>query len=109
MGDATEATERVAERARREADAYRGDNPRPLEGYTVVLGIYGMLVAQAGVTIRSELPSERNNTAASPSDLKPLITITGFGVSMKCAPSCSPIRRSSRSSRIRRQIFARRC
>ncbi|MCW2663920.1 MAG: hypothetical protein JWP83_5072 [Mycobacterium sp.] len=49
MGDATEVSERVAERARREADAYRGDNPRPLEGYTVVLGVYGMLVALAGV------------------------------------------------------------
>jgi Protein of unknown function (DUF1360) len=49
MGDATETAERVAERARREADAYRGDNPRPLEGYTVVLGVYGMLVALAGV------------------------------------------------------------
>jgi Protein of unknown function (DUF1360) len=45
MGDATEVTEAVAERARREADAYRGDNPRPLEGYTAVLAIYGALVA----------------------------------------------------------------
>jgi hypothetical protein len=49
MGDATEVSERVAERAPREADAYRGDNPRPLEGYTVILGVYGMLVALAGV------------------------------------------------------------
>ncbi|ORV85296.1 hypothetical protein AWC11_20345 [Mycobacterium interjectum] len=49
MGDATEMTQRVAERARREADAYRGDNPRPLEGYSVVLAIYGALVALAGV------------------------------------------------------------
>ncbi|OBK43829.1 DUF1360 domain-containing protein [Mycobacterium sp. 1081908.1] len=48
MGDATEVTERVAERARREADAYRGDNPRPLEGYSVVLGVYGLLVALTG-------------------------------------------------------------
>jgi hypothetical protein len=49
MGDATEVTEAVAERARREVDAYRGDNPRPLEGYTVVLAIYGILVALTGV------------------------------------------------------------
>ncbi|OBI20260.1 hypothetical protein A5712_17945 [Mycobacterium sp. E2327] len=49
MGEATEVTERMAERARREADAYRGDNPRPLEGYSVVLGIYGLLVALTGV------------------------------------------------------------
>ncbi len=49
MGEATGITEGVAERARREADAYRGDNPRPLEGYTVVLAIYGVLVALTGV------------------------------------------------------------
>jgi hypothetical protein len=49
MGDATEATGRVAERARREADAYRGENPRPLERYVIVLGIYGVLVALAAV------------------------------------------------------------
>jgi hypothetical protein len=49
MGDATEATGRMAERARREADAYRGENPRPLEGYVIVLGIDGVLVALAAV------------------------------------------------------------
>ena len=36
MGDATEVAGAVADRARREADEYRGDNPRPLEGYTVI-------------------------------------------------------------------------
>ncbi len=35
----------VAERAKREADAYRGDHARPLGGYVVVLVTYGMLVA----------------------------------------------------------------
>ena len=49
MGDATEVAGGVAERARREADAYRGDNPRPLAGYLVVLGIYGTLVAVTAV------------------------------------------------------------
>jgi hypothetical protein len=49
MGDATEMTQGVAERARQEADAYRGDNPRPLEGYTVVLAIYGALVSLTAV------------------------------------------------------------
>jgi hypothetical protein len=49
MGDATEITEGVAERARREADACRGDNPRPLEGYAVVLGVYGILVTLMAV------------------------------------------------------------
>ena len=48
MGN-TEVTGRVAERARQEADAYRGDNARPLEGYAVVLGIYGSLVALTAV------------------------------------------------------------
>ncbi|TDH51912.1 DUF1360 domain-containing protein [Mycobacterium eburneum] len=41
MGEATDVTAR----ARREADAYRGDNPRPLAGYLVVLATYGALVA----------------------------------------------------------------
>lgn len=49
MGDAPKTTDGVAERARREADAYRGDNPRPLEGYTVVLGVYGVLVTLTAV------------------------------------------------------------
>lgn len=49
MGEASEVTGGVAERARREADAYRGDNPRPLEGYSVVLGIYGLLVTLTAV------------------------------------------------------------
>jgi hypothetical protein len=49
MGDATEITNPVADRARREADAYRGDSPRPLEGYTVVLGVYGLLVTLTAV------------------------------------------------------------
>lgn len=44
MADAPDITEGVAERARQEADAYRGDNPRPLEGYSVVLAVYGLLV-----------------------------------------------------------------
>jgi Protein of unknown function (DUF1360) len=35
----------IAERARQEADAYRGDDPRPLGAYLVVLGVYGTLVA----------------------------------------------------------------
>jgi Protein of unknown function (DUF1360) len=34
----------VAERARQEADAYRGDEERPLRGYVAVLGIYSSLV-----------------------------------------------------------------
>lgn len=41
MGDVTE----MAKRARKEADAYRGDNSRPLGGYLVVLVVYGAMVA----------------------------------------------------------------
>ncbi|MBW0014029.1 DUF1360 domain-containing protein [Mycobacterium sp.] len=50
MGNGTRVTEGVAGRARREANAYRGDNPRPLEGYSIVLVVYGVLVALVGVT-----------------------------------------------------------
>jgi len=49
LGEASGTVSGVAERARREADAYRGDNPRPLGGYLVVLGVYGMLLALATV------------------------------------------------------------
>jgi len=41
VGDVKE----IGKRARREADAYRGDNPRPLGGYLVVLFVYGTVVA----------------------------------------------------------------
>lgn len=34
----------MAERAREEADAYRGDDPRPLSGYVAVLGVYSSVV-----------------------------------------------------------------
>lgn len=34
----------VADRARQEADEYRGDNPRPLGGYVLVLAVYATLV-----------------------------------------------------------------
>src|SRR5262249_26867722 len=47
-------------------------------------------------------------TAAGPSDLKAPSTITGFGFSMKCAPSCRPMRRSRFSSRMCVRIAARR-
>ena len=37
----------AADRARQEADAYRGDEARPLSGYVAVLGVYSAVVASA--------------------------------------------------------------
>jgi hypothetical protein len=48
MSEDTQA-EDVTDVARREAAAYRGDNPRPLGGYLAVLGIYCAVVAVAAV------------------------------------------------------------
>ena len=45
MGDVTEMTTR----AHKEADAYRGDNSRPLVGYLVVMAVYGAVVALATI------------------------------------------------------------
>lgn len=45
MGDVTE----MAKRAHQEAETYRGDNPRPLAGYLVVMTVYGAVVALATV------------------------------------------------------------
>src|SRR5262249_47153725 len=61
-----------------------------------------------GVTMRSRVPSACSTMADGPSALKPPITITGLGFSMKCAPSCSPITRSSLASCMRRRISASR-
>jgi hypothetical protein len=49
VGELRQATAGAVERARREADAYRRDNPRPLSGYLAVLSIYGVLVALAAL------------------------------------------------------------
>ena len=46
MGDLTEAGAQVVDGARHEADAYRGDNTRPLGGYVAVLLIYGAVVGR---------------------------------------------------------------
>lgn len=48
MGDLSEAGAQMVDDARQEADAYRGDNPRPLGGYLVVMGVYGVVVTVAG-------------------------------------------------------------
>jgi hypothetical protein len=49
VGEAAEVRAGVTERARQEADAYRGDNSRPLSGYVAVLTIYSALVALTAV------------------------------------------------------------
>ncbi|OBK26665.1 DUF1360 domain-containing protein [Mycobacterium asiaticum] len=45
MSELAEVRDDVADRARQEADEYRGENGRPLAGYVVVLGVYSVLVA----------------------------------------------------------------
>ncbi|MEB4210193.1 DUF1360 domain-containing protein [Mycobacterium sp. 94-17] len=49
MGESTQTGARVVDGARREADAYRGDNPRPLGGYLAVLVVYGVVVVVAAL------------------------------------------------------------
>lgn len=49
MGELTEASAQMVDGARHEADAYRGNNPRPLGGYVAVLVIYTVVVAVATV------------------------------------------------------------
>ncbi|OBG67189.1 MULTISPECIES: DUF1360 domain-containing protein [unclassified Mycobacterium] len=49
MAEVAEAKAQVVDEARREADEYRGDEPRPLGGYLVVLAIYGAVVGVATV------------------------------------------------------------
>ncbi|MFC5332319.1 DUF1360 domain-containing protein [Mycobacterium branderi] len=45
VGDVRE----IGKRARQEAEAYRGDNPRPLGGYLVVLFVYGTVIAVTAI------------------------------------------------------------
>ncbi len=47
MGEATDTGSEIVGDARREAEIYRGDNPRPLGGYLAVMGIYVTVVAAA--------------------------------------------------------------
>lgn len=47
MAELSEAKAQVVDGARREAEAYRGDNHRPLGGYLAVLAIYALVVAAA--------------------------------------------------------------
>lgn len=49
MGSADQTASEMAKRARQEAEAYRGDNPRPLGGYVVVLVVYATVVALTAV------------------------------------------------------------
>jgi len=58
--------------------------------------------------IKVVAPSLRRIAAEGPRDLKPVNTVTGFGFSMKCAPSCSATMASSFASRIRARMSARR-
>lgn len=50
MGELTETGAQVVDGARQEADAYRGDNARPLGGYLAVMAVYGAVVVVAVLT-----------------------------------------------------------
>lgn len=62
MEHATQAgAGRVLAAARHEANAYRGDSPRPLGGYLATISIYGVLVSLAtliGVATGRRLPTQ---------------------------------------------------
>lgn len=47
LGELADTGAQVVDGARREAQAYRGDNPRPLGGYLAVLVVYGLVVTAA--------------------------------------------------------------
>jgi Protein of unknown function (DUF1360) len=49
MSEMSDARPHLVQGARHEADVYRGDEPRPLGGYLVVLIVYGSVVAVATV------------------------------------------------------------
>lgn len=49
MGEVTDTGTQMVDGARQEAQVYRGDNPRPLVGYLVVLAVYGLLVTATTV------------------------------------------------------------
>jgi hypothetical protein len=50
MSEISKVGAQIAGGARHESDVYRGDNPRPLGGYLVVLVAYGVVVAVATAT-----------------------------------------------------------
>lgn len=60
MGELTETGAQVVGGVRQEADAYRGDNPRPLGGYLAVMAVYSVVVVSAvlaAVTTGRALPT----------------------------------------------------
>ncbi|BBY07901.1 DUF1360 domain-containing protein [Mycobacterium noviomagense] len=71
MAELREVTASAAERARQEAEEYRGDNERPLSGYLVVMAIYGALVAATGV-----IAAATGRTLPERWHLQDLITVT---------------------------------
>ena len=71
MASTTESGSTVADAAKREADAYRGDNPRPLGGYVLVLLVYSGLVA--AVTAAAAATGRRLPAGWSTGDL---LTVT---------------------------------
>lgn len=71
MSEPSAAPRRVIGEARHEADVYRGDEPQPLGGYLVILGVYGLLVAAATM-----VAAVTGRSLASQWRLQDLATIT---------------------------------
>lgn len=71
MAQSPGAGSTIADAAKREADAYRGDNPRPLGGYVLVLLVYGGLVA--AVTVAAAATGRRLPQGWATADL---LTVT---------------------------------
>jgi Protein of unknown function (DUF1360) len=61
----------AADRARREADAYRGDESRPLSGYVAVLSVY-----TAVVTLAAAVAAAVGRTLPERWQIQDLITVT---------------------------------
>jgi hypothetical protein len=86
MKEATDTGAEIVGDARREAEIYRGDNPRPLGGYLAVMGIYVTVVAVATalaacwpVPTSSSSPTRRRSSRprAEPEPGRPRASLAG--------------------------------
>ena len=71
MGEVKQMAGSVAERARREAEAYGGDEPRPLSGYVAILSVY-----TAVVTLAAAVAATSGRRLPDRWQIQDLITVT---------------------------------